>query len=416
MKKLLVSALIFRIFLSFLTYHPDTLDFLGWTKDININGLKGIYFHDVADAGPANYPPLFYIYLNANNKIYSVVDSFLWRINLKVPSFPSGMYLLFKSDEGIIWFNKLTPILFDLGVGYLIYRIVGKYTDKKRGRLSSAFYLFAPPSWYVSSLWGQFDSMYVFFFLLSVYLILQKRVTWSMFFLTISLLIKPNSLFVLPVYLLYLMRYTKIRSVIYGGVASLMVIFLSGYYFIGNANVYLIVQFYTKYIREISGYISSNAFNFWGLFYGFGPKSDSVSLFGLELFWWGIFLYLVMAVYLLVKLLKKCSEKQLIISLLLISYGSFIFLTRMHERYFYLSYIFLIITAFVYTKLRKYLYIATGVFFLNLYHYWWYPYLDISKQFFSLRVTEILLCLVNLGVFYRILKFHIRETVQLRHE
>src|SRR4030042_5277454 len=122
MKKLLVFALILRIFFSFLTHHPDTLDFLGWTKDININGLEGIYFRDVPDAGPANYPPVFYLYLGVNNWLYRTTDSFLWQINLKIPAFPSRLYLLFESDAGIIWFDKLIPIFSDLGVGYLIYK------------------------------------------------------------------------------------------------------------------------------------------------------------------------------------------------------------------------------------------------------------------------------------------------------
>ncbi len=402
MKKIVISALLIRIILSFFVHHPDTLDFLGWSKDIRKNGLPGIYFRDVDDAGPANYPPVYYIYLALNNFVYDEAKSILWTVNNKFSVFPSNLYLFFESDFGKIWFNKLTPITFDLGTGYLIFRIIKEYNNSQIGLRWMAFYLFTPPSWYISSLWGQTDSIYIFLLLLSLYFLINSKNNLSLTSITLSLLIKPTAVFILPVYILYLFKKEKIGNLWPGLTLSVTAVVLSAGYFLGNINILKIAGFYLKYVREISGYISSNAFNFWGMIYGFGPHPDSIKLFGIGLFNWGAGLYFLILLYLYWKKQSYLNNKNLFYVIFLASYASFILLTRMHERYFYLTYTFFIIITAFYPRLKKYLYIAGGIFVLNLYHYWWYPYSQIMKTIFSLTVVEALLCAANIIIFLRI--------------
>src|SRR3972149_8349390 len=403
MKKLFLAALIFRLLLSFLTYHPDTLDFLGWSKDIEKNGLSGIYYRGVDDAGPANYPPLYYLYLNFNNRIYQSVKSVLWIVNDKAPLFPSNIFLYFESDRGRIWFNKLTPIIFDLASAYMLYLLIVELADKKKAKFAAGLYLFLPPSWYISSLWGQIDSMYITFLLISLFFFLKRRISLSILFFTVSLCLKPNAIYIFPLFILIILKQKYFKAAFLGALSSFFVVILPSAYFVKSFSVTANVEFYVKYIREISGYISSNAFNIWGIFYGFAPKYDSLKLLGLSVYLWGFIIYLLFMFYVIYKIISKTYVERFIFILLLLCFASFLFLTRMHERYFYMTYVIFLVTSFIYPKIRKYFYITSVVFFLNLYHFWWYPYLDVSKYFFSNRLVEVMFCLINLLVFYKLL-------------
>lgn len=166
-----------------------------------------------------------------------------------------------------------------------------------------------------------------------------------------------------------------------------------------------IFNFYIYTVREISGYVSSNAFNFWGVTHGFGPITDNINWFGTEAFYWGLTIMFLMMVYFVRLALKNSDEKVKFFLLTLFSYSSFLFLTRMHERYFYLMFILLVILYGLFKKLKWVLLAASFVFTVNLYHYWWVPGGDLLKYFLSARAVEIMFCLANLLLFFYLERF-----------
>lgn len=123
LKKVFIIALFLRLIIAPFFHHSDVYDQINWAKDLESKGLTGFYQRDIPDAGPPNYPPLYFLTIYINNKIYLSSRSILWSLNTKLPLFPSNFYLWFESDAGRIVFNKFFPILGDLGIGYLIYLI-----------------------------------------------------------------------------------------------------------------------------------------------------------------------------------------------------------------------------------------------------------------------------------------------------
>jgi len=127
----------------------------------------------------APYPPLFPFLMVG-----------LWHISSLLPpwEFPN------------LWFALLlggTFLLFEAGNLVLIYAIARQWGDQRRGLQTAWFYaiLFTP----VYTLTGWFESFPIFFFLLSLYLLLRGHPLWSAITTGIGFMIKLIPLILLPV-------------------------------------------------------------------------------------------------------------------------------------------------------------------------------------------------------------------------
>ena len=402
-KKILLIAFILRIIIVPFYHHDDTYDQLNWAKDLENRSLVGFYQRDIPDAGPPNYPPVYFLTIYAHNKTYLLLKNILWSLNTSFEIFPSKIYLWFESDLGRIAFNKILPIIGDLGVGYIIYLFCKKLKNQTLATKALLLYLFLPPSWYISSIWGQTDSIYLFPLLASIYfLIIKKNNFLSLILFTISFLIKPLAILILPIFLIYLIKLPLLKSI--KGIIFSFLLFIMVHFPFG-LKITEIPNFYIYTVREISGYISSNAFNFWGVLYSFGPIKDSANLLGIPVFYWGLIITFVIMTYIIGLAVNKSENTIKIIKLTLFSYTSFLFLTRMHERYFYLTYILFILSYILFKKIKWFFYLSCFVFTINLYHYWWVPGGDLFKYFLSNRLVETIFCLVNLLVFFYLIRY-----------
>lgn len=400
MKKILIFALLLRLAVAPFFYHPDALDQLNWAKDLTDNGYNGFYLRDIPDAGPPNYPPLYFIIISAYDKIYDTVKNLLWSLNVNLLIFPSDFYIWFESDVGRIFFNKLLPILCDLGIGLLIYKILREYNSAKLSKSATLLYLFLPPSWYISSVWGQTDSLFILPLIFAYYLaICKKDGIWSVLFFTISFLIKPLAILAFPALFAILLKFKK-RQVVEGMGLSLLVFLLSNIPFGLSLVPAQAFYFYLNNIREISGYVSSNAFNFWSIVFGFGTIRDSALWFTIPALVWGLIITGLFTIYYVLIIIKKRDYFTDISATGLSLFAMFLFLTRMHERYFYLPYIFLILLSIL-AKMNKWIiFIFTFIFIINLYHFWWVPGGDLFKYILSNRLVETLFCLAYILLFF----------------
>ncbi len=125
------------------------------------------------------YPPLFPFLMIG-----------LWRISTLLPPW----------EFSNLWFSLLlggTFLLFETGNLVLIYAIARRLSDSQRALRSAWFYLalFTP----VYTLTGWFESYPLFFFLLSLYLLLRGRPVWSALTTGVGFMIKLIPLILLPV-------------------------------------------------------------------------------------------------------------------------------------------------------------------------------------------------------------------------
>ena len=124
------------------------------------------------------------------------------------------------SQETYYFLHRLPPILFDLGIAALVYITVdqarkhklaqpvattkkGKKKEKRQARgrdygrlvpvLAAACFLFSPVVWFNSAAWGQLDSSFTFFMVLSVVLLLRDRPMFAVVAYVLGFFLKPQS-------------------------------------------------------------------------------------------------------------------------------------------------------------------------------------------------------------------------------
>lgn len=368
-----LAAFILRVAVSPLYYHQDADTYYYWGKYL-WEKRDFLFFlgKAVPNAMPATYPPIFYYLLFLWRGFYEFVGSLIWFLNVKIPIFPSGLIPWYQSYNFGVAFNKIPAIIADIGLGLLIYKIGGKIGNKKFAGLAAVLFLLLPAGWYNSAYWGQIESLYSFFVVLSFFLILKEKYLWSVVTFGCSLLIKPTGLFVLPALLIYFINKKKLVDFIVGGIAGLLLAWILYFPFQPVNTLPWAADFYLKSFSGEINFLTANAFNFWALIFGFKEKITVLFLGFPAKYWgWGIFVIGLLAIC-----YKQWHDRQkssIFISAFLLAFSAFLFLPLMHERYFYTTLIF---AAIVGSLSKKYLYLFVAlsvIHFLNLYHFWWQP-------------------------------------------
>jgi len=114
-------------------------------------------------------------------------------------------------------FTFLPAMLADLGIGYVIYRVVayGRLTRQKgeekpsdpslnitiRALIMSALWVLNPAVILISSVWGQVESLFTIFLLISLLLLREKKLLASYLVFAVAIIVKAQSLFLAPIYL-----------------------------------------------------------------------------------------------------------------------------------------------------------------------------------------------------------------------
>jgi len=234
---------------------------------------------------------------------------------------------------------KLIPILFDIMGALVIFKITKiKYPQGDISLLSAAVFFAAPTIILNSSLWGQADSIYVFFLLLCLYYLMTNKPAFSMIAFGFAFAIKAQAVFLSP-FLLIMFLQKRIpwklaaASLLAFLLACLPVVFL-GRSFTDTMFIYL---------KQASSYdfLSKNAPNLYlffsnDFFDAVMPSGIIVAILA-TLYW----------VYLSSKA-KRITGMDDTLLLALISTALVPFLLpKMHDRYFYPSDTLSILVAFI---------------------------------------------------------------------
>jgi len=288
-------------------------------------------------------------------------------------------------------FLKIPSILSDLIVGYLLYRVICTLKDKTSALLSASIFLFHPGVLYNSALWGQMDSLVVLPLIISLLFFVKDKPLYSWLFFLLSLYIKLTYVYLLPViFLLSIKKFGAVSSLKYLTIGILIFIFTT-ISISTNPAMWLVT-----FIRDSAGgemqEITIFAWNFWWMvfrpqivmgslkegLYAFSeitlhnsPQSF-LPLFYIPLLYWGFFLFgmsILPFLYMLTRL-KKLTMIHLIILMTLSCLMAFTFIPRMHERYIYGVFPFIIMMAIFSKKYVIPLVIFTIINSLNLYAVW----------------------------------------------
>ena len=129
---------------------------------------------------------------------YNMLYQFLIAIMTYLPIKPLYQY---KILSGIF------DYLLALGVGYMSYNLTNK--DMTKGVLAYAVTLMSPLVIFNSAAWAQCDSIYVFFIVLSLILLMDEHYGISFFMLGVAFSFKLQTVFILPFFIFYYFKERK---------------------------------------------------------------------------------------------------------------------------------------------------------------------------------------------------------------
>lgn len=418
---ILILALIIRIILIIISgYHPDILNHVDWGIRFLSLGPKKFYENIFWGVSWPNQPfgsiLLFGLCAIVKNSLFSFIEF----INQSFSFFPSFIIPIIEQNLHI-WLVKLPFILSDIAIGYLIYKIVAEF-KAKYALAAASFFLFNPVLIYNSTIWGQTDSLINLLALSGFYLIFKKHYFPGIILFLSSFLFKLSLIIYLPIFgLLLLKRIKDWKKFILPITTFTLFIFLLAIPFtFGDKTPFQWLWYmYTNRVLVRQGsMLNGNAFNLWGLIFSIDiSKSEFGQLFGLSYQLISRILYIIFLIPVWFKFIRsKDTLTNLLLALMISAFGSFIFLTNMHERYLYP--IFPLITALIFLPnsfiKKSHLIILSIIHFLNLYNLWFYPSIPflknilISSNFLFCRVLSVILIVICFNYLIKYLKSEIK--------
>lgn len=348
----LLLGLIIRLLIAPVTgFKFDVDTWFSWSQRLNEVGFANFY----TDKVWTTYPPGFlYIlsFLGLIKNLFQIGDNQFYSI-LKFPS-----------------------IIAEIIMGFFIYQIV-PVTYNLWKRLALVFVMLNPAFIFNSAIFGQFDGLFSLTIILSAYFLTLKKITLASFLLGISFLLKPQAIFLLPVFVFFLIRNFSVKSVFQLSAPALITA-VSGFmpFFANNP-----VNGPIGLINSLFGYYPYNsifAYNLWGIL-GFWVLDSKIFL-GISYQNLGYIFYGIYCSFFGFLFLR--SKISIFTFSTLTALGFFFLLTRMHERYLYPSLVFLIIISsfkksvaliflstmlsFIYLLDLYYVYIYYNQFYLQL--------------------------------------------------
>lgn len=357
-----------RILVAPLVWHPDVGNHVDWGARFYSYTPEKFYAPEsnVWNFTWPNQPPgSIYIYAFVT-KLYEIIFSIVWFLNVNISFFPSFVVPFFEHNF-IYGMLKLPAIVADLLLAIAIFKIT-------KSKVAPLVFLAIPSIWYNSSVWGQTDSVVNFFAFISIYLATKNKLFLSIFMFAISLYIKLSMAIFAPILILVLLKKSLKKTIAYSLlVAALIILFSLPFSANKNPILWLRDIYLDRVLTEQMQVVSANAFNFWGLLFGSKQESHYLTIFG---FTYQLIGYVLFASLWLVSMVifYFSKNKHAVFSILsLTALCSFMLMTNMHERYLYPMFAPIVVLAFYLKKIRVSLLILLIVNLVNLYNLWWVP-------------------------------------------
>ncbi len=375
---LLLAGFVLRmLFVNGDGFHNDVAAFESWSLTLGAHPFGDFY----AKAGFADYPPGYFLVLWLVGHLYSSILHFTGGD----PSYALLRILV-----------KMPAILMDLVDAVLIYAIVKRFGTLWWALIAAAFFLLNPAAIYVSSFWGQIDSISGGIALAGIFALMlapsrppaSERTLFVLGWLALafSLLIKPQAALLIPLFLAYAFatgdaaeRARRLAGTGLGILAALVMTYAICALFHTNANP--IADFRWLLERYAFGsnvyqYNTINAFNLYAIFRPFWQSDAQPITFGSvslgAMYVWGIVLVLAATALIVARYLQRRDTVGFLEAAMLLMFAFFTLSTRMHERYVYDAFLFCIPLIW---RGRRYLYgaaILTVTLLVNLAYSLWY--------------------------------------------
>lgn len=349
------------------------------------------------------YPPLF-------NYIYYIISGFVKLFHIPI-SYTSEPFLLVM---------KLPGILCEFFMAGLLYRYAKKRLPHGQTIPVLLLTLLNPAYLLITSYICQIDALYVFFMLLTVMLVCERRLKLSYFTFAAAILCKFQTIFITPVMIcaviqeVFLTGFSpkKFRQHVLAASSAIFCMFLSYLPFVWDASsgtFYeggILINF-TNSLKSY-GLASQNTYNFWNLM-GYNYLSEKLYFgpFTCEV-WGAIFIVLlVLLCSVLFYLSRGRTDIYPMLGAVLVS-GTVCFATQMMSRYLYPAVPFLILGYVLKPTRRRFLCalaFTIALFLLNSFNYLVYP----ADQYSVRLVLPKIISVYVLGCFGFLVDTILRE-------
>ena len=395
---LLVGFLLRLAYITNDGFHNDVQSFMSWSMTAAQQPLWAFYDR----AGFADYPP-GYLYVLAG--VGHVWTTFFAHGD---PSLSILRVLI-----------KLPAIVCDLLIGLLLFALARRFVDVRWAVAIAAFYVLNPATILISSLWGQVESVGGSLALAAIYLLVraeddERPASWyipvAWLALSASILMKPEAAILVPLLIAYAFvgpsGSQRLKRSIVGVVASLVLALVVALPFHPTFNpidafVWLIDRY--RFGTSIYAVSSVNAFNLWTIRSPFW-QPDSQAILWIPQWFWGMALVLAATALILWRYVAAKTSRALIESAALLTLAFFMLDTRMHERYIYDGFLFIIAGAAFAWRYRIAAVVLSITFFANLLYS--LKYLDVLTNHLPMNSADLwgfgdhFLSLVNVATFF----------------
>jgi len=270
---------------------------------------------------------------------------------------PGYMYVLFilgkireifsiPSASTVFTFLIKTPAMAaDIVSGCILYKLSEGNMKERQRLFVMSVYLFNPAVFFLSTIWGQIDSIMALLILMASLSLYKEKYESAAVFFALGVLVKPQGIIFLPVLFfefLYVMLVKKqikrimISSACFVGTLVLAILPFS----FGQHPMWVV----NLYFNTLGGYnyASMNAYNFYSLL-GANLKSDSATFLFLKFSTWGFLFIVIFTVltgvvsYLYHRRESDRDEKNTMpfLGSAILLVGVTTFGPKMHERYFF---------------------------------------------------------------------------------
>src|SRR5947209_6305133 len=277
-----IGLVIRLLFVGSTGFHNDVSAFQSWTLTLRDNPPWAFY----GKAGFADYPPGYFVVLWVLAKIYALIPGLGGEA-------ANGWPVL----RALVKLPAIAMDLVDAGVVFLIAR---RYASRTVALLAAGLLALNPAAIYVSSYWGQVDSVSWGLVLIALWLVLRAgdepgrtvpRLTVAWLVMAFSILIKPQGATIALLLLAYPfaardpeVRARRLTGTLYGIAGSVVLALAIGLLFHPAADVFRWLFQRYAFGSGVYQYTSVNAFSLYALRLPFWqPDSQAISLFGVPL-------------------------------------------------------------------------------------------------------------------------------------
>jgi dolichyl-phosphate-mannose-protein mannosyltransferase len=369
---LLFAGLMLRLYFvdKYINFSGDLLLYADWGRKTVILGFENFYRGEIWEYAPPNYPPIINLIYSFAFRVYEHRYYFAQLHNAVF--LPPAAFLRYFDTYGYYFMLKLPGILADLGLSLFAYWGIFRLTKNNiKALLGMSLLLFNPVLIFISSVWGQYDSLIALFALISFALLISNKPLFAIPLLVASLYIKPNWLIFLPLYVFaaFMVR-VNIKKAAAGVVAGLVLVYLVTLPFAREGVIGFSEWLFTERILatlNAGGKASISAFNLHTLFLDYDISPDTSPILGLPANILGILLFSAVYLFALVVLFfSKDKLKGTMAAIFTITLGSYLFMTNMLERYFFAGFVPMVVLMFASPKLLLAGIVLNFTLFLNI--------------------------------------------------